>query len=250
MKPRFMRALRSTKARQNSIPNFLQAGKRAKMHTTLVRAQNVFGFFTTVVSVVAVLMAISVVVFPTDPSADIAIRNVQVSVGRPSYYSRKREEMASIKFDLEADLTSLFNWNTKQVFVYLVASWPSAQDPNLVSEAVIWDQIIPGDPLQNPFIKGKKEFRRKSADVLKPQRGKVQLSKQRGKYQVSDVSGLMAEKSNATLQLGWNVQPHVGVLTWTTHTDLGKWKSLKGGRSEAFRFPPLKSTKKKPASTK
>jgi signal peptidase complex subunit 3 len=75
--------------------------------------------------------------------------------GRPHYYSTKKEEYAHIRFSLSADLSSLFTWNTKQVFVYVSASWPDAKAENktqLVNEAVIWDTIITSpsaDHLQN-----------------------------------------------------------------------------------------------------
>ena len=46
------------------------------------------------------------------------------------------------------DLTSLFNWNTKQVFVYITASYPSSSPSTIPpSELVIWDAIIPADNL-------------------------------------------------------------------------------------------------------
>lgn len=60
--------------------------------------------------------------------------------GRPHYYSSKKEEYAIIKFSLDADLSSLFTWNTKQVFVYVTAEWPGVN--NSTNEAVIWDSII------------------------------------------------------------------------------------------------------------
>jgi signal peptidase complex subunit 3 len=72
--------------------------------------------------------------------------------GRPHYYSAKKEEYAIIKFSLSADLSSLFTWNTKQVFVYVSASWPNSTSSELVNEAVIWDTIITNpsaDHLQN-----------------------------------------------------------------------------------------------------
>lgn len=66
--------------------------------------------------------------------------------GRPHYYSSKKEEYAIIKFSLDADLSSLFTWNTKQVFVYVTAEWPSAggtgSGRNATNQAVIWDSII------------------------------------------------------------------------------------------------------------
>lgn len=67
--------------------------------------------------------------------------------GRPHYYSTKKEEHASIRFDLSADLSSLFTWNTKQVFVYVTAAWNETGAPGgsvtaAPNEAVIWDTII------------------------------------------------------------------------------------------------------------
>ena len=50
------------------------------MHSSLVRLQNVFGFFTTVAFTVAGLIAVSVLFFPQSPSATIEVRNVQVYV--------------------------------------------------------------------------------------------------------------------------------------------------------------------------
>lgn len=65
--------------------------------------------------------------------------------GRPHYYSTKKEEYAIIKFSLDADLSSLFTWNTKQVFVYVTAEWPdnsAGSTANATNKAVIWDSII------------------------------------------------------------------------------------------------------------
>lgn len=36
----------------------------------------------------------------------------------------KPKENTKLIFDIESDLTPLFNWNTKQVFVYLTAEYP------------------------------------------------------------------------------------------------------------------------------
>lgn len=116
------------------------------MHTSVLRAQNVFGYFTTVAFVVAALIAGTDFLAPRTPSASIKAVNTQVVMGRPYYYSATKEEYAIIKFSLDADLSSLFNWNTKQVFVYVTAEWPAGGDENgsnnATNQAVIWDQII------------------------------------------------------------------------------------------------------------
>lgn len=45
--------------------------------------------------------------------------------------SGKPKENSKIVFDLDADLTSLFNWNTKQVFVYLTAEYPGKSEVSI-----------------------------------------------------------------------------------------------------------------------
>ena len=75
------------------------------MHSTLVRLQNVFGFFTTVAFTVASIIALSSFISPQSPTASISLRNVQVVKGRPHYYSPKREEYAHVKFDLDAGMS-------------------------------------------------------------------------------------------------------------------------------------------------
>jgi len=89
------------------------------MHTCKVRVQNVFGFFTTVAFCVAILTSLSVLLYPTSPTATVDVVKVRVVKGRPNYYSSKQQEYAFITFDLDADLGSLYNWNTKQVFAWL-----------------------------------------------------------------------------------------------------------------------------------
>lgn len=79
----------------------------------------------------------------------IQLRYLSVK-GRPHYYSSKKEEYAIIRFSLDADLSSLFHWNTKEVFVYVTAEWPGPK--NTTNSAVIWDSIITNpsaDHLQN-----------------------------------------------------------------------------------------------------
>jgi len=164
------------------------------MHSTLVRAQNVFGFFTTVAFFVAALTAVSVFLYPVAPTAEVDIRNVKVMKGRQTqmYYQAKQQEFAQITFDLDADLTSLFNWNTKQVFAYLSVVYPGRVKGSKYSdnEAVIWDAII-----QSP----------KSANL--------HMENKRAKYNINDISGAFRER-NATMKFSWNIQPHVGALVW------------------------------------
>ena len=101
----------------------------------------------------------------------------------------------------------------------------------------------------HPTAKGAKPYKKgkKSKQIAKayPEGGRpgiVKLNTQRPKYQITDVTGKIAERENATLTLHWNVQPWVGALTWTNTRNIGRWAGLKGGQSEQFAFPPLKGT--------
>lgn len=222
----------------------------------MVRAQNVFGFFTTVVFVVAALIAASDLLAARTPSGKLSVGNVQVVRGRPHYYSTRKEEYASIRFNLDADLSSLFTWNTKQVFVYVTATWPDnstaagkagadvEKGAVAVNEAVIWDQIITApssDHLSNigaaALRKLKKSSEGKSID---PSRGILKLKNVRPKYQITAPSGKVANLQDVTLHLHYNVQPWVGALTWTPQMEFAAWKKLKGGISKAFALPAVK----------
>ncbi|KAH8805872.1 microsomal signal peptidase-like protein subunit [Xylogone sp. PMI_703] len=212
------------------------------MHSTLVRAQNVFGFFTTVAFFVAAFIALSDFSQPRTPQAEVFVKDIQVSKGRPHYYSQKKEEYASIRFTLNADFSSLFTWNTKQIFVYVTASWPTS---NVTNEAVIWDSIITSpsaDHLTNigPIAK-KKLIKSAKGKSIDPSRGKINLKNQRPKYQITAPGGKVAETKDVVLKVHYNVQPWVGALTWSPGWEFGKWEKIKGGVSKVFSLPKLKS---------
>ncbi|MCJ1424033.1 hypothetical protein MMC29_001920 [Sticta canariensis] len=227
------------------------------MHSTLVRIQNVFGFFTTVAFCTAILVALSVTFTAQDPSARLELRNVQVVKGRPHYYSSKKEEYAHIKFDLDADFSSLFNWNTKQIFVYVLATWPSTTALSTTpSQAIIWDTIVNSRSQTHPLnlfhllrvpekhskspSKFKPSLSRGAAD--EPQPGIIHLKSSKPKYQITNINGKLSSQGNVTLEVGWNVQPWVGALTWTLGEGktFGRWRGIKGGKSKAFDMPALK----------
>ncbi|KAI1283641.1 signal peptidase subunit [Xylaria sp. FL0933] len=219
------------------------------MHNSLTRIQSVFGFFTTVAFVVGAIIAASDFAAPRTPSASIKPTNVQVVKGRPHYYSSKKEEYAIIKFSLDADLSSLFTWNTKQLFVYVTAEWPAppqgvADVTNQTNKAVIWDTIITSpssDHLANIGPATLKKLRKSAAGkTVDPSRGKLSLKNQRPKYQITHPTGKVANTDDVTLHVHYNVQPWVGMLTWNQDVDFGRWKKMARGVSKAFELPAVK----------
>ncbi len=81
--------------------------------------------------------------------------------------------------------------------------------------------------------------------------GELHLANQRPKYQITDISSKLSNRTDVVLELGWNVQPWVGALTWVNWRTYGAWKGLEGGKSEAFDFPEVgaKAVKKKDLET-
>lgn len=198
--------------------------------------------------------------------------------GRPHYYSTKREEYAQIRFDLDADLSPLFNWNTKQLFVYVYATYSSSDNANTqtrASEAIIWDSIIPASP--SPYSwealkekatallpasltssssaksAGKRGAKRNSKTSASSKKKKaaaepaspavLRLRGQKAKYQISDITGQLAERQNVTLSVGWNVQPWVGALWWAPGTGAVPRTEGQIVSSDGFDFPALKGKK-------
>jgi len=123
-------------------------------------------------------------------SAKVNVRDIRVVQSRygPDYfdYGRKTSEFGMLKFDVDADLTPLFNWNTKQVFVTVVAEYETKTHNK--NQVVVWDKIITD----------------KSA-------AKLSLRKVPNKYALIDYSQKWRNQQ-ANLSLHWDVTPHVGIL--------------------------------------
>lgn len=51
-----------------------------------------------------------------------------------------KADLGFLTFDLKADLRPLFNWNVKELFLYLTAEYETSN--NKLNQIVIWDKII------------------------------------------------------------------------------------------------------------
>ena len=65
--------------------------------------------------------------------ADIGTVNVVVKHVSDYSASREKNDLGFLTFDLQADLNPLFNWNVKQLFLYLTAEY--ATPKNAVNQA-------------------------------------------------------------------------------------------------------------------
>lgn len=60
------------------------------------------------------------------------------------------QDFMKVSFDIDADFTSLFNWNTKQVFLSLVAEYPTKRHE--LNQVVLWDRIVRSKKDANVYL--------------------------------------------------------------------------------------------------
>jgi len=157
------------------------------MHSAFTRSHALAAY------TVSVLAGLTFVCFATtafrDYSANATINTVTVLVRNVPDYSASREknDMGFMIFDLKADLRPLFNWNVKQLFLYLTAEYETPN--NKLNQVVIWDKIIQRG--ENSVLDHKN---------IRP------------KYYFWDDGNGLKGNNNVTLTLSWNVIPNAGHL--------------------------------------
>ncbi|KAI0047907.1 signal peptidase 22 kDa subunit [Auriscalpium vulgare] len=158
------------------------------MHTVYSRINNVSATLSTSLMVLLAAIACSSLLFTADPKGTLDVTSVKIFNGDSRRYSHRRGEYAFVNFNITADLSPLFNWNTKQLFLYLQAEYTNAQ--GVQNEVVIWDRIV----------------RRKDDAVLKVV-GK-------NKYTFREYSSKFKDVPPARYSLKYNLMPYVGLLTY------------------------------------
>ena len=157
------------------------------MHSLLSRANALFAFSLTVVGVLAIgLYATS---FMYNQNANVKIDSSRVVVKHMTEFGagKKKNDIGFLNFDLKADLEPLFNWNVKQLFLFLTAEYKTKQ--NNLNQVVVWDKII---------VKGEST--------------KLDLKLSKTKYYLWDDGDGLRGNNNVTLYLTWNIVPNVGSL--------------------------------------
>ncbi|XP_066585877.1 signal peptidase complex subunit 3 [Prorops nasuta] len=157
------------------------------MHSFLARGNAILAYTLSVSACLTFCCFLSTVFF--DYRANVALNTVKAVVKNMPDYSASREknDLGYLTFDLKADLTPLFNWNVKQLFLYLTAEYQTQN--NEFNQVVLWDKIVlRGDNTVLDFknINTKYYFR-------------------------DDGNGLRGNK-NVTLSLAWNIIPNAGLL--------------------------------------
>lgn len=118
------------------------------MHTFWTRGNAVFAFTLSVLATMTFAAFLSTSFNDNRTSVRISSRNAQVK-NIPNYSAnRAKNDLASLSLDVEMDMSSIFNWNVKQLFIFLVAEYSTPT--NEVNQVVLWDKIVMRG--ENPVI--------------------------------------------------------------------------------------------------
>ncbi|KAJ3065014.1 Signal peptidase complex subunit [Podochytrium sp. JEL0797] len=162
------------------------------LNSWMNRGNAVVSFFSSVFFGVLAVVAVTgpmLLYSASTPTVNVNMAKASVKMGRLGYYYDAKQpmtELATVHFDLKADLTPLFNWNTKQLFVMLVAEYET--DSHEFNQVTLWDDIISS----------------KDEAMLKLKRKKCE-------YPFSDISHKVGGL-DANLTLQWDIMPYVGLL--------------------------------------
>ncbi|ETW81129.1 hypothetical protein HETIRDRAFT_440637 [Heterobasidion irregulare TC 32-1] len=158
------------------------------MHSLYARINNITATLSTCMMVLLAGIACSSSLFTADPKGTLNISSVQVFPGQTRRIPGRTQDFAFVNFNLTADLTPLFNWNTKQLFLYVGAEYTNAK--GVKNEVVIWDRIV-----------------RRKEDAYIQVQGK-------NKYPFRDPSEKFRNPEPAEYTLKYNLMPYVGLLTY------------------------------------
>lgn len=104
------------------------------MHTVLTRGNAILAYTLSVLACLTFCCFISTVFL--DYRTNVKINTVKTLVKNVPNYGASKElhDLGFITFDLQTDLSGLFNWNVKQLFLYLTAEYKTeANELNQVS---------------------------------------------------------------------------------------------------------------------
>ena len=152
------------------------------MHNVTARINSSFFYGVTVIAILAALNLTSSFFIDQPFSADL------VKIVNTKLYTNSRFnwDEAEIELTLKADLTGVYNWNIKLIYLYIEIDYFSPER----NQVIVWDKII---------------WRDQYSKVL------VELKNSKPKYLIKTKShDLLAREANATLK--WEVVPIAGFV--------------------------------------
>ncbi|CAH0387363.1 unnamed protein product [Bemisia tabaci] len=157
------------------------------MHSFLSRGNAIIAYSLSVLALLTFFCFLSTEFLDYRAKAKISTPKILVK-NVPDYSASRREnDLGYLTFDLQADLTPLFNWNVKQLFLYLSAEYSTPN--NALNQVVLWDKII-----------------------LRGENALLDFKNMNIKYYFWDDGHGLKGNPNVTLTLSWNIIPNAGRL--------------------------------------
>lgn len=159
------------------------------MNTLLSRTNAIFAFTLSILAALTFICSLSTAFKNYTDLVDVKISATKKVVKNVADFSagRERNDLGFIAFNLDADFTRAFDWNTKELFLYMTAHYTTKN--NVFNQVVLWDHIIErGD------------------------QAKINLKNQHTKYYFWDDGNGLKGNNNITLTMSMNIIPNAGLL--------------------------------------
>lgn len=160
------------------------------MHTFLSRLNALFAFSLSIAALLTLIFALSTSYKSYDTLAKIELKTVKAFVRRMHDYSMPNSaenDLGLMQFNLDADFEDCFDWNVKQLFIYLTANYKTAG--NVLNQVVLWDYVL-----------------------NRGEKGQLRLRNQNPEYYFWDDGFGLKGNDNVTLTLSMNIIPNAGFL--------------------------------------
>ena len=105
------------------------------MHSFWQRLNAIFFFTLSVLGFCCFLAAGTTYWHVADPQIELKLERILLRQIKGAGH-----DQAILSLGINADLRSLFNWNVKQLFVYVTAEYET--EANVLNQVVVWDTII------------------------------------------------------------------------------------------------------------
>ncbi|CAG9536345.1 unnamed protein product [Cercopithifilaria johnstoni] len=157
------------------------------MHTVWARGNAIFAFLLSVLSVLTFCVIISTVWLPNTAPVTLSANNVRVKNFVDYASENSRSDVVMAELNIKVDVAPIFNWNVKEIFMFLVAEYSTPKTP--LNQIVLWDKVL-----------RRGEWSKIHEESITPKY-----------YFMDDGTNLLSHK-NVTLVLRWNVVPNAGYL--------------------------------------
>lgn len=190
------------------------------MHNVSTRANTIVTFAITVLGVFAALNALTTYIF--------SYKSVVNAGNFKAEWAKSFDNIdeGHIIIDLTHDVSGVFNWSVKQLFMWVSIEYfdpdcGDKQDGGCSQESVIWDKIITHDSPHTDRIKITPESRRECPNPRTPYCHYY--------YNLREDRGMELRGAKATVKVNWSVMPTCGQI----------W--FGAGESKSFKLPDTES---------